>query len=318
MDLSPDKVVRADDERGVAPKERKHGISDVNPHADLPVGDAGTIINTAHTGFRGGSNDWGEQIFLPQSLATMFLRVVQNKVWSSWRRTLLSTDDQVSNIDDFGEFISIVNKSQAGKPGNKNGILISIPYFVNRPDGKWGAQLYITEVDQDLYFRKKDNNVWGPWKRVLTDVGVAVESNKKVLNLVPTDTAHFTFNTASRLARFIGYRQGKGDYIGYVEVDCKVKIATGDFGGEVILKTPAGWRLAETIQACGDLFQTGSGGHFWRLWSENDNLGDQSLLRTWNNNSDIPRGVDLRLMYNFPCVLMENQNIPSGPLPAVE
>jgi hypothetical protein len=298
-----DKVVRADDSRAVAPNDRKHGISDCNPNSGLPVDDAGTLITTAHEGFRNGNPRYAEQLFLPQTTSAIFARNVSNGKWSSWNKCLMLSEDQVDNLDNFGQFLTAVNRNQPDKPEGKNGIMLAMQYGVNRYDGKWGAEIYINEVNQNLLFRKRDNGTWGVWQRVLTDRDRLTE--KVTLDLVSKDTGHFTFQTAQKRARFIGFRQANGEYLGYVEVDCSVKISAGDFTNEVILETPAGWQLAETIQACGDLFQTGSGGHFWRLWSENDNIGNQSLLRTWNNNSDVPRNVDLRLMYNFPAILKQ-------------
>jgi hypothetical protein len=301
--FSPDRVVRADDTRTIHANLRRHGISDIENYDTLPVSQPGTIINAAHAGFREGNNQYAEQLFLPQDNASIFVRKANNGKWSSWRKAQTSSDDQVGNIDEFGEFISIVNKTQANKPGNRNGMLLSLPYNVYRPEGKYGNQMYFTEVEGEMYIRTKTNNVWGAWKKVLTDGDIGKLNEKVSLDLNLINTTHFTFDESGRLAKFIGYRQAENDYLGYIQVDASVTISAGSFTGEGILQAPAGWQLAETHQTCGDLFTTGSGGHAWRLWSENDNPNETTLIRTWDNNADIPRSTKLRLMYNFPCVL---------------
>jgi hypothetical protein len=309
--LTGNRVVRADDTRSVHANSRKHGISDIENLDGLPVTQAGSIINCAHSGYREGQNKWGQQLFLPQSFAALFLRKSENGGWSSWKKALTSTDDQVGNLDDFNEFMSVVNKNQANKPGGQNGLLLSMPYFVYRPDYKWGCQIYITEVTQEMYFRCKNANVWGPWKKVVTDAGRVGE--KAILSLMLHSPEGVTFQSNSNLAKFIGYRQPNGDYSGFVQVDATINFApNANWQGITLVSLPDGWQLVESHQACGDLFQTGTNGHFWRLWSECDEPGSTTLIKSWNNNSDIPRNTPLRLMYNFPCII-KYAATPEGP-----
>jgi hypothetical protein len=302
--LTPDRVVRADDNRALHANSRRHGISDIENIDTLPVAVPGTIINTAHAGFRGGSNKFAEQLFLPQDKPALFIRKSGDGKWSGWVKVLTSTDDQVGNIDDFSEFISIVNKTQVNKPGNKNGMLLSLPYNVYRPENKYGNQIYFTEVEGEMYFRTKTNNVWGAWKRVLSTADLIGE--KVTLQLTLTPATGVSISTNGGLAKFIGYRQANGDYLGYTQVDATVNFAAdANWNGITIVSLPTGWKLAEAHQACGDLFTTGPGGHFWKLWSECDETGTTALIKTWNNNADIQRNTNLRLMYNFPCVIRQ-------------
>jgi hypothetical protein len=302
--LNPDRVVRADDNRALHSNVRRHGISDIENCDGLPVNMPGTIINAAHAGFRNGSNRFAEQLFLPQDRAALYVRKANDGKWSGWVKVLTSTDDQVGNIDEFGEFISIVNKTQANKPGNRNGMLLSLPYNVYRPENKYGNQIYFTEVEGEMYFRTKTNNAWGVWKRVLSTADRIGEKVTLTLNLNASTGITIALNGG--VAKFIGYRQANGEYFGFVQVDAAINFATSaNWNGVTLVSLPEGWQLAESHQACGDLFTTGTGGHFWKLWSECDEPGSTALIKSWNNNADIPRGTALRLMYNFPCIIRE-------------
>jgi hypothetical protein len=232
------------------------------------------------------------------------MRKVENGKFSSWKKALTSSDDQVGNLDEFGEFMFVVNKTQANKPDGQNGLLLSMPYFVYRPDGKWGCQIYITEVTQEMYFRCKNDNAWGQWKKVLTNADRIGE--RIALNLTLNASTGITLSLSGGVAKFVGYRQTSGDYLGFAQVDASIKFAANaNWNGVTLVSLPTGWQLVESHQTCGDLFTTGTGGHFWKLWSECDEPGSTALVKSWNNNIDIPCDAALHLMYNFPCIIRE-------------
>ncbi|MDR2748827.1 MAG: hypothetical protein LBB10_02920 [Bifidobacteriaceae bacterium] len=136
------------------------------------------------------------------------------------------------------------------------------------------------------------------------DTKYANTGEKVTFNITMNSNAPFSFY-ANTLAIFVGYKQANGDIFGYAQIDGYLTIATGDFSGVTIASLPTGYIVAEKHQTVGSVWRTGTSGSATFLWSELDNPGTTTLLRAWNNNSSVPRNTDVRLMYNFPCVIRQ-------------
>jgi hypothetical protein len=128
----------------------------------------------------------------------------------------------------------------------------------------------------------------------LTDV----DGDKYVeLPLESPDTAHFKWGRKYDAGRFYGCRQADGRYLGYVVFDAKVTVTHG-FGDETILWLPEGWLVARETRPFADVV----GADTWRLWSE-ARTNSRALINVYDNNPNIPEGVEVRMVYHFPCIV---------------
>ncbi|MDR2748876.1 MAG: hypothetical protein LBB10_03190 [Bifidobacteriaceae bacterium] len=135
------------------------------------------------------------------------------------------------------------------------------------------------------------------------DTKFANTGQKVTVSITLNNGAYFNFGSSE--AKFIGYKQTNGDILGYVEIDAYVTIATGNFEAVTIASLPSGYKTVEKHQAVGSVWITGASGAAQFLWAELDTPGGTDLIKTWNNNANVPRSTSLRLMFNFPYIIRE-------------
>ncbi|MDR3116578.1 MAG: hypothetical protein LBT91_01915 [Bifidobacteriaceae bacterium] len=124
------------------------------------------------------------------------------------------------------------------------------------------------------------------------------------LSISPKGGAYFFFYTRYS-GDFYGFYLPDGNIFGFVSIDYVFKLANvRGWQNQIIFTLPTGYALAKPIQTPGQVFATGTSGSAYLLWSENDNIdGSTALLRSWDNNYSVPRNSEIRLLYNFPCLI---------------